>query len=86
MKGHIDWALDYKGYPGKGAARRSAPVPVGRCSEIIKSEFFAQTLPRKAVAVILNNLIVGRTTGQSRNIDFSPWVAHTTAYLWMPRR
>jgi hypothetical protein len=47
--------------------------PATRGYEVIKSEFFARPLPAEAVAAIVNNLTAGRVTGQSREVDLSPW-------------
>ena len=38
-----------------------------------KSEFFRETLPTEAVTDLVDNLSEGRTAGQSRELDFTPW-------------
>jgi FAD/FMN-containing dehydrogenase len=38
-----------------------------------KSEFFREPLPAEAVSALLQNVSEGRTAGQSRELDFTPW-------------
>jgi FAD/FMN-containing dehydrogenase len=38
-----------------------------------KSEFFARPLPREAIAALAEHLATGRTPGQSRELDLTPW-------------
>lgn len=38
-----------------------------------KSEFFRETLPRKAIAALLDNFATGCGPGQSRELNFTPW-------------
>lgn len=38
-----------------------------------KSEFFRQTLPREAIAALVENFTKARVAGQSRELDFTPW-------------
>jgi FAD/FMN-containing dehydrogenase len=38
-----------------------------------KSEFFRRALPSEAVAALVEHLPRGRTAGQSRELDFTPW-------------
>ena len=38
-----------------------------------KSEFFRGPLPAEAVAALVRHLSEGRVTGQSRELDFTPW-------------
>jgi FAD/FMN-containing dehydrogenase len=40
---------------------------------VIKSEFFRHRLPSEAVGALLANLAEDRVTGQSRELDFTPW-------------
>jgi FAD/FMN-containing dehydrogenase len=41
--------------------------------QFIKSEFFRRPLPAEAVAALVENFTEGRITGQSRELDFTPW-------------
>lgn len=52
-----------------------------------KSEFFRRSLPTEAVAALVENLHEGRVSGQSRELDLTPWggaynrmPAHATAF------
>ncbi len=47
--------------------------PATRSYQVIKSEFFARSLPREAVADILSGFTEARPDGQARELDFSPW-------------
>jgi FAD/FMN-containing dehydrogenase len=38
-----------------------------------KSEFFRRPLPTAAIAALLDNFVEGRLSGQSRELDFTPW-------------
>jgi FAD/FMN-containing dehydrogenase len=38
-----------------------------------KSEFFREPLPAEAITALVRNLTEGRTAGQSRELDFTPW-------------
>src|SRR5215207_9485065 len=38
-----------------------------------KSEFFRRPLPAEAVAALVENFLEGRVSGQSRELDFTPW-------------
>ncbi|MGH3088228.1 MAG: FAD-binding oxidoreductase [Rubrobacteraceae bacterium] len=38
-----------------------------------KSEFFRRPLPARAIDSLLENLAAGRASGQSRELDFTPW-------------
>jgi FAD/FMN-containing dehydrogenase len=38
-----------------------------------KSEYFREPLPAEAVTALVHNLSEGRTAGQSRELDFTPW-------------
>src|SRR5215510_10117049 len=48
-------------------------APQTRSFEVVKSEFFRQALPYEAVTALAENVIANRATGQSREVDFSPW-------------
>jgi FAD/FMN-containing dehydrogenase len=38
-----------------------------------KSEFFGRPLPAETIAALVENLTEGRISGQSRELDFTPW-------------
>jgi hypothetical protein len=38
-----------------------------------KSEFFGRPLPGEAVGALLDAFVEGRTSGESRELDFMPW-------------
>ena len=38
-----------------------------------KSEFFRRTLPTEAITALVENLPLGRVSGESRELDFMPW-------------
>lgn len=38
-----------------------------------KSEFFRRPLPAGAIGSLVENLVTGRASGQSRELDFTPW-------------
>jgi hypothetical protein len=44
-----------------------------------KSEFFRRPLPADTIATLVEHLIQGLAPGQSREVDFLPWGAPTTA-------
>jgi Berberine and berberine like len=44
-----------------------------RGHRFIKSEFFRRPLPPEAMQRLLDNLVRDRVSGQSRELDFSPW-------------
>jgi FAD/FMN-containing dehydrogenase len=41
--------------------------------QFIKSEFFRRSLPVEAVTALVENFTEGRISGQSRELDFTPW-------------
>lgn len=47
--------------------------PESRGIHMVKSEFFARPLPPDAISALLDHVAQGRITGQSRELDFSPW-------------
>ncbi len=71
--GSYEQALEFWADPAAAVPEEPQQPSGSRGYEIIKSEFFAQPLPREAVAAILNNLTAARIAGQSRNINFSAW-------------
>lgn len=54
-----------------GGTRRDEPPPEGHAYS--KSEFFRRPLPEEVVAALVENFQEGRLTGQSRELDFTPW-------------
>ena len=40
---------------------------------VVKSEFFKRPLPSESVASLVEHLLRGRTSGESRELDFMPW-------------
>jgi FAD/FMN-containing dehydrogenase len=54
-----------------------AGAPVPQSSEELclyaKSEFFARPLPAEAVGALLEAFVEGRSSGESRELDFMPW-------------
>jgi hypothetical protein len=72
------------------ASRRgtSQPGPV-----YSKSEYFRRSLPTGAIAGLLDNLVRGRMSGESRALDFTPWAGaynrvppHATAFAHRAER
>ena len=51
----------------------AAPRPAEEQCLYARSEFFARPLPPEAVGVLLEAFDEGRTTGESRELDFMPW-------------
>jgi hypothetical protein len=58
-----------------------------------KSEFFRRPLPAEAIDSLVENLVTGRASGQSRELDFTPWggaynrvVADATAFVHRDER
>jgi FAD/FMN-containing dehydrogenase len=62
-------------WAGRAGERLEDPraQPATRSSHAIKSEFFARPLPVEAVTAVLQTFIEARMTGESRELDFSPW-------------
>jgi FAD/FMN-containing dehydrogenase len=56
-------------------------APAGRAIYLIRSEFFARSLPADAIASLLEGFVADRVGGQSRELDFSPWGG---AYVRVP--
>ena len=48
-------------------------APATRAIHLIRSEFFARTLPAEAIASLFERLAEGRVERQSRELDLSPW-------------
>jgi FAD/FMN-containing dehydrogenase len=48
-------------------------APADRAIHLIRSEFFAESLPADAIASLLEGFVADRVGGQSRELDFSPW-------------
>jgi FAD/FMN-containing dehydrogenase len=48
-------------------------VPATRAIHLIRSEFFARSLPAEATASLIERLTEGRVERQSRELDLSPW-------------
>jgi FAD/FMN-containing dehydrogenase len=54
---------------GHGGHAPAAPPP----HLVAKSEFFRGPLPPEAIAALVDNLLQGRPSGESRELDFMPW-------------
>jgi FAD/FMN-containing dehydrogenase len=66
------WArLDHTASDPAGLAPPRPTPPPGY--HVIRSEFFARSLPADAVAALVELLVQGRAQGQARELDFSPW-------------
>ncbi|MCT7374340.1 FAD-binding oxidoreductase [Chelativorans salis] len=50
-----------------------AKEPTGAGHAYNKSEFFRTTIPKDAVAALVEHLTTDRIEGQSRELDFNPW-------------
>jgi hypothetical protein len=48
-------------------------APTTRSIHAVKSEYFARPLPTEAIATLLEGLTADRSSGQARELDFSPW-------------
>jgi FAD/FMN-containing dehydrogenase len=61
--------------PHRAAKRFLAPPdePSEPSLMFSKSEFFRGRLPREGVAALVDVFTTGRTTGQARELDFTPW-------------
>jgi len=60
--------------PGAERLDSTAPVePPQPRVMFAKSEFFRQPLPPDAIAQLVDSFAEGRGTGQSRELDFTPW-------------
>src|SRR5512132_2552190 len=55
------------------SGRPSVPQPPEAQCLYAKSEFFARPLPPEAVGALLEAFGEGRTSGESRELDFMPW-------------
>jgi FAD/FMN-containing dehydrogenase len=47
--------------------------PAPQWQTLSKSEFFGRPLPAETIAALVENLTEGRISGQSRELDFTPW-------------
>jgi FAD/FMN-containing dehydrogenase len=56
-----------------GAGERSITKPTEEVWLYSKSEFFGRPLPGEAVGALLEAFVEGRTSGESRELDFMPW-------------
>ena len=54
-----------------GETLKGEPSPQGQTFS--KSEFFGRPLPAETIAALVENLTEGRISGQSRELDFTPW-------------
>jgi FAD/FMN-containing dehydrogenase len=61
------------GNPGEEPGGSSVPQPPDVPCLYAKSEFFARPLPPEAVGALLEAFGEGRTSGESRELDFMPW-------------
>ncbi len=50
-----------------------AEEPPANGDMLSRSEFFRRSMPREAVARLVDNLTAGLVPGESRELDFSPW-------------
>jgi hypothetical protein len=62
-----------------GAGHRPHPASAQHPYLVAKSEFFTRPLPAAAAAALVENFVQGRRAGESRELDFMPWAAPTTA-------
>jgi hypothetical protein len=59
---------------GDESAGYGPPAPPAQPAHLFaKSEFFKRPLPAEAAAALVDNLVRGRASGQSRELDFMPW-------------
>jgi FAD/FMN-containing dehydrogenase len=61
------------GNTAEESGRPSVPQPPEAQCLYAKSEFFARPLPAEAVGALLEAFVEGRTSGESRELDFMPW-------------
>jgi len=61
------------GSTDEASGRPSVPQPPEAPCLYAKSEFFARPLPAEAVGGLLEALVEGRSSGESRELDFMPW-------------
>jgi FAD/FMN-containing dehydrogenase len=61
------------GNTAEESGRPSVPQPPEAPCLYAKSEFFARPLPAEAVGALLEAFGEGRTSGESRELDFMPW-------------
>jgi FAD/FMN-containing dehydrogenase len=61
------------GDTGEELGGSSTPEPSEELCLYAKSEFFARPLPAEAVGGLLAAFGEGRTSGESRELDFMPW-------------
>jgi FAD/FMN-containing dehydrogenase len=61
------------GNTGQESGGSSVPQPSRAQCLYAKSEFFARPLPPEAVEALLEAFVEGRTSGESRELDFMPW-------------
>ncbi|MPZ52456.1 MAG: FAD-binding protein, partial [Acidimicrobiia bacterium] len=69
-------AKHYLNQLSDGALHGEVPQTEGLDADVhdfSKSEFFRQVLPNDAIDELVENLGTERTSGQSRELDFSPW-------------
>jgi FAD/FMN-containing dehydrogenase len=61
------------GDTGEEAGGSSIAKPTEQLCLYAKSEFFGRPLPGEAVGALLAAFVEGRTSGESRELDFMPW-------------
>jgi FAD/FMN-containing dehydrogenase len=74
---HMSFAETRAYWAEPGAAdevdEKSHLPPLPQAYPYFKSEFFRRPLPTDAIAALLANFAEGRVSGQSRELDFTPW-------------
>jgi FAD/FMN-containing dehydrogenase len=73
----MTWLQTRRFWAELGESEDSGEPPVPQPSQehclYSRSEFFARPLPAEAVGALLEAFVEGRTSGESRELDFMPW-------------